>query len=99
MGGREEGEERGRQEKGRQQKERGEGERRGSTQGGSELREKHAFRKHESQQKTYNVNSTNLKVGGHMGFFILETHECLAFGFSLICIIVSTTVTLHVMYP
>ena len=70
----------------------------GSTQGEGEVREKHAFRKHESQQKTYNVNSTNLKVGGHMGFFILETHKCLAFGFSLICII-STTVILYVAVP
>ena len=59
--GREKGEEErgGGQEKGRQQKDRGEGERMGSTQGGGKVREKHAFRKYESQQKTYNVNSTN----------------------------------------
>ena len=57
------------------------------------MREKPAFRKHESRQKTYNVNSnrlflsTNQKLVVTSGF--LETHKL--FGFSLICIIVSTT--------
>ena len=70
----------------------GEGERRGSTQGGGEVREKHAFRKHESRQKTYNVNSNILFCPqiksfwwSHRVFFILETHKLFSI-WLLICI-------------